>query len=173
MIIYEIKNKINGKSYIGQHFKNEMGSYWGSDKLIKMAIEKYGIENFERTILEKCSDKNELNERANKRLNGDIKFENVWMSYQGEDWVLRDLSFHIKSGEKIGLVGKTGCGKSSTVSLMTRLYEFQQGQILIDDVPLRLYERNSLRDQIGFVAQDAVIFKGSLRENLSAGAEIS
>ena len=112
-------------------------------------------------------------DRANKRLNGDIKFENVWMSYQGEDWVLRDLSFHIKSGEKIGLVGKTGCGKSSTVSLMTRLYEFQQGQILIDDVPLRLYERNSLRDQIGFVAQDAVIFKGSLRENLSAGGEIS
>lgn len=63
MIIYEIKNKINGKSYIGQHSSNELGSYWGSGKLIKRAIEKYGIENFERTILEKCSNKNELNER--------------------------------------------------------------------------------------------------------------
>lgn len=112
-------------------------------------------------------------DRTDKRLNGDLKFENVWMSYQGEEWVLRNLSFHIKPGEKIGLVGKTGCGKSSTVSLMTRLYEFQKGQILIDDVPLRLYERNSLRDQIGFVAQDAVIFKGSLRENLAAGGELS
>lgn len=112
-------------------------------------------------------------DRAHKRLLGDLKFENVWMSYQAEEWVLRDLSFHIRAGEKIGLVGKTGCGKSSTVSLMTRLYEFQKGQILIDDVPLRLYERNSLRDQIGFVAQDAVIFKGSLRENLAAGGELS
>lgn len=63
MIIYEIKNKINGKFYIGQHSSNELGSYWGSGKLIKRAIEKYGVENFERTILERCFDKNELNER--------------------------------------------------------------------------------------------------------------
>jgi group I intron endonuclease len=63
MIIYEIKNKINGKSYIGQHSSNELVSYWGSGKLLNRAIKKYGIENFERTILEKCFDKNELNER--------------------------------------------------------------------------------------------------------------
>jgi group I intron endonuclease len=63
MIIYEIKNKVNGKSYIGQHSSNELGSYWGSGKLIKKAIEKYGVENFERIIIEKCSNKDELNER--------------------------------------------------------------------------------------------------------------
>jgi len=63
MIIYEIKNKVNGKSYIGQHSSNELGSYWGSGKLIKQAIEKYGVENFERIILENCSNKDELNER--------------------------------------------------------------------------------------------------------------
>lgn len=63
MIIYEIKNKINGKVYIGQHSSNKLGSYWGSGKLIKRAIEKYGIENFERIILENCSNKNQLNER--------------------------------------------------------------------------------------------------------------
>jgi group I intron endonuclease len=63
MIIYEIKNKINGKVYIGQHSSNELGTYWGSGKLIKRAIEKYGLENFERFILEKCSTKEELNER--------------------------------------------------------------------------------------------------------------
>ena len=63
MIIYEIKNKINGKIYIGQHSSDELESYWGSGKLIKRAIDKYGIENFERTILERCSTKDELNER--------------------------------------------------------------------------------------------------------------
>jgi group I intron endonuclease len=63
MIIYEIKNKINGKIYIGQHSSNELGSYWGSGKLIKLAIKKYGIDNFERSILERCSTKEELNKR--------------------------------------------------------------------------------------------------------------
>ena len=63
MIIYEIKNKINGKVYIGQHSSDELGTYWGSGKLIKRAIEKYGLDSFERFILERCSTKEELNER--------------------------------------------------------------------------------------------------------------
>ncbi|MBC7714209.1 MAG: ABC transporter ATP-binding protein [Rhizobacter sp.] len=100
-------------------------------------------------------------------LQGDIKFENVFMQYSEGGWVLKDLSFHIKPGEKIGLVGKTGCGKSSTVALLSRLYEFQEGNVAIDDIPIRNFDRHNLRDQIGFVSQDAIIFKGSLRENLS------
>lgn len=100
-------------------------------------------------------------------LHGDIKFDHVYMQYSEGDWVLKDLNFHIKAGEKIGLVGKTGCGKSSTVALLSRLYEFQNGEVLIDDIPIRNYDRHALRDKIGFVSQDAIIFKGSLRENLS------
>lgn len=100
-------------------------------------------------------------------LHGDIKFNNVFMQYSEGGWVLKDLNFHISPGEKIGLVGKTGCGKSSTVALLSRLYEFQQGEVLIDDIPIRNFDRHDLRDKIGFVSQDAVIFKGSLRENLS------
>lgn len=100
-------------------------------------------------------------------LDGDIKFENVFMQYGEGDWVLKDLNFHIKAGEKIGLVGKTGCGKSSTVALLSRLYEYQQGEIFIDDIPIRNFDRHNLRDKIGFVSQDAIIFKGTLRENLS------
>ena len=61
MIIYEIKNKVNGKLYIGQHSSDELGSYWGSGKLLKYAINKYGIDNFERSIIERCSTKYELN----------------------------------------------------------------------------------------------------------------
>jgi ABC-type multidrug transport system fused ATPase/permease subunit len=103
-----------------------------------------------------------------ERLIGDIKFQNIYMSYIDQQFVLKNLNFHIRSGEKIGLVGKTGCGKSSTVALLSRLYEFQSGEILIDDIPIRNYDRHSLRSKIGFVAQDAVIFKGTLRENLSS-----
>lgn len=100
-------------------------------------------------------------------LDGDIKFENVFMQYSEGGWVLKDLNFHIKAGEKIGLVGKTGCGKSSTVALLSRLYEYQLGEVYIDDIPIRNFDRHNLRDKIGFVSQDAIIFKGSLRENLS------
>lgn len=105
---------------------------------------------------------------------GDIKFDHVFMSYSDEkEWVLKDLNFHIKPGEKIGLVGKTGCGKSSTVSLLSRLYEYQQGEIYIDDIPIRNFDRHNLRSQIGFVSQDAIIFKGTLRDNLSSDSKLS
>jgi ABC-type multidrug transport system fused ATPase/permease subunit len=105
---------------------------------------------------------------------GDIKFENVSMSYSdNQQWVLKNLNFHIRPGEKIGLVGKTGCGKSSTVSLLSRLYEYQQGEIMIDDIPIRNFDRHNLRSQIGFVSQDAIIFKGTLRENLSSNTALT
>lgn len=101
------------------------------------------------------------------KLLGDIKFQNIFMQYSNGAQVLKNLSFHINPGEKIGLVGKTGCGKSSTVALLSRLYEFQDGEILIDNIPIRNFDRHHLRNHIGFVSQDAIIFKGALRENLS------
>lgn len=108
-----------------------------------------------------------------EKLLGDIKFENVFMQYGQGNWVLKDLNFHVRPGEKIGLVGKTGCGKSSTVALLSRLYEYQMGEVYIDDIPIRNYDRHNLRDKIGFVSQDAIIFKGSLRENLSCNDQVS
>lgn len=106
------------------------------------------------------------------RVKGEIEFQQVEMSY-GEEAVLKNLSFHIHSGEKIGLVGRTGCGKTTTVSLLARLYEFQKGEILIDQLPIRQLDRQHLRQSIGFVSQDVVIFKGSLRDNLLAGNSYS
>lgn len=106
-------------------------------------------------------------------LKGDIKFNNVGMHYNPEQWVLNDLSFHIKTGEKIGLVGTTGCGKTTTVSLLSRLYEYQKGDILFDDKSIRGYERNFLREQIGFVSQDVIIFRGSLKQNLTTDDTLS
>lgn len=106
-------------------------------------------------------------------IKGDIKFNDVWMKYTEGDWILKGLNFHIKQGEKIGFVGRTGCGKSTTVSLLSRLYEYQKGELLIDDISIRKYNRNLLRSKIGFVSQDAIIFKGTLKENLSSDDSIS
>jgi ABC-type multidrug transport system fused ATPase/permease subunit len=106
-------------------------------------------------------------------LKGEIEFDDVTMSYNSREPVLKKLSFHIKAGERVGLAGRTGSGKSTTVGLIARLYEFQEGRILMDGVGLRDFDRSALRSQIGFVSQDVVIFKGTLRENLSFGHDIS
>lgn len=103
---------------------------------------------------------------APQNMEGDISFENVWMSYNPEQWILRGLDFKIRKGEKIGLVGSTGCGKTTTVSLLSRLYEFQKGNITIDGQSIRSYKRDFIRSQLGFVSQDAIIFRGSFRQNL-------
>ncbi len=109
-----------------------------------------------------------------EKIEGDIKFIDVSMSYgPSSPNVLKNLNFHIRSGEKIGLVGRTGCGKSTTVSLLTRLYEYNLGEILVDDISIRNIDRHYLRKNIGFVLQDAVIFKGSLRMNLSSSEDIT
>lgn len=106
-------------------------------------------------------------------LKGELVFDHVWMAYNDEDWVLKDIHFHIKSGEKIGLVGATGCGKTTTVSLLSRLYDYQKGEILLDGHSLRLYDREYLRSKIGFVSQDVIIIKGTLRENLTTDESLT
>jgi ATP-binding cassette subfamily B multidrug efflux pump len=104
-------------------------------------------------------------------LRGDVLFDRVWMSYQKDRPVLQNVSFHLLPGEKCGIVGTTGSGKTTTVSLLARLYDFQQGQILIDGIDIRLYHRESLRKQLGVVSQDVVLFKGSVWENLLCGED--
>lgn len=108
--------------------------------------------------------------KISESLKGKIDYQNVSMSYNMMDpqnhLVLKNLDFSIEPGEKIGLVGRTGCGKTTSVSLLSRLYEFHGGEILIDDIPIREYKRDFLRSHIGFISQNVVLIKGSLRENL-------
>lgn len=106
-------------------------------------------------------------------IKGSITFKNVYMSYQKSATILKDLNFNIQSGEKIGLVGSTGSGKTSMVSLLSRLYEYERGEILIDGVDLRSFKRDYLREQIGFVSQDVIIFQGTLKENLTTDEQLS
>jgi ABC-type multidrug transport system fused ATPase/permease subunit len=115
----------------------------------------------------------EQNFSENEFIKGHIHFDNVWMAYDKEDWVLKDVQFKIKAGENIGLVGSTGSGKTTAVSLLSRLYDFQKGGIFVDGQELRSFDRSFLRKNIGFVSQDAILFKGSLKANLVMGHDFS
>lgn len=106
--------------------------------------------------------------KPHDHLKGEIHFEDVWMAYNPGEWILKDLSFHVQPGEKIGLVGTTGCGKTSTISLLLRLYDYQSGKISLDGHDLKGLDRDWLRSQLGLVSQDVIIFKGTWRQNLSA-----
>jgi ATP-binding cassette subfamily B protein len=102
-----------------------------------------------------------------EKMRGDISFEKVWFAYNRENYVLRDISFKVKAGETIALVGHTGSGKTSIISLMNRLYHIQKGEIKIDGVDIDDYPVDLLRKNIGVVLQDVFLFSGSVMDNIT------
>ena len=100
---------------------------------------------------------------------GKIEFQNVRFSYDDKQEVLKGIDFKVNPGETVAIVGATGAGKSTIISLITRLYDINSGKILIDDVDLKEYELYNLRSHIGVVLQDVFLFHGSIFENLSFG----
>ncbi|MGY6562962.1 MAG: ABC transporter ATP-binding protein [Luteibaculaceae bacterium] len=105
----------------------------------------------------------------NIEITGAVSFKNVWFAYQEEDWVLRDLSFHVKPGEKIAFVGATGAGKSSIINLLNRFYEYQQGEIKLDDHNLRDLKLTEVRKHIAVVLQDVFLFSDTILHNITLG----
>ncbi len=101
-----------------------------------------------------------------------IEFDRVWFKYR-DDWVIEDLSFSVRKGEIVALVGATGAGKSTIVQLLPRLYEVQRGEIRIDGVPIGNFTQKSLRDQIAFVPQRPFLFFDTVSENISFGRGFS
>jgi ATP-binding cassette subfamily B protein len=100
-------------------------------------------------------------------LNGEIEFRNVWLAYNAENYVLRDVSFKIKAGEKVAIVGHTGSGKTSIINLLCRFYEVSKGQILIDGIDLREMELQDLRRAINIVQQNIFLFSGTIEKNIN------
>jgi ABC-type multidrug transport system fused ATPase/permease subunit len=107
--------------------------------------------------------------REPQELKGDIEFQNVAFAYNDEAKVLTDVSFQIKAGQMVGVVGPTGSGKSTIVSLIPRFYDPTGGTVKIDGIDLRDYKMLQLRDQIGYVLQETVLFEGSVRDNIAYG----
>jgi ATP-binding cassette subfamily B multidrug efflux pump len=106
---------------------------------------------------------------------GEIEFRNVWFSYRNveqpadEDWVLRDVSFRVEPGQSFAIVGHTGAGKTTLISLLLRFYDIQRGQILLDGVDIRLLNLQQLRKQFGIVLQDPFLFTGTIESNVRLG----
>jgi ATP-binding cassette, subfamily B, multidrug efflux pump len=108
---------------------------------------------------------------------GEIEFRNVWFSYRNvpepadEDWVLRDVSFRVEPGQTFAIVGHTGAGKTTLISLLLRFYDIQRGQILLDGKDIRLIELQDLRRQFGIVLQDPFLFTGTIGTNVRLGTQ--
>ncbi|MCM2314286.1 MAG: ABC transporter ATP-binding protein/permease [Thermoanaerobaculia bacterium] len=99
----------------------------------------------------------------------EIEFRNVWFAYTGEEWVLRNVSFVVKKGERLALVGHTGAGKTTVTSLLLRFYEVQRGEILVNGVDIRKYRLADLRRMFAIVQQDVFLFSGTVADNVSLG----
>ncbi|WP_433772126.1 ABC transporter ATP-binding protein [Bacillus wiedmannii] len=107
-----------------------------------------------------------------EQIEGNIDFKNVSYSYtKNNEYVLKDISFSIRKGEKVGIIGSTGSGKSTLTKLLPRLYDVDQGEICIDGTDVKLYDLQKLRASIGFVPQKALLFSGSIEDNLRYGKE--
>lgn len=102
-----------------------------------------------------------------EELKGDIEFKNVWFAYNDENWVLKDISFHVRPGETLALVGATGAGKSSTINILNRFYEINKGSVKVDGQDIREYELNYLRSHIATVLQDVFLFSDSIANNIN------
>jgi len=99
-------------------------------------------------------------------LKGEIEFKNVWFAYEGEEWILKDVSFHVNPGETVAFVGATGSGKTTILSLVCRNYDIRKGQILIDGRDIKEYKVSSLRKCFGQMLQDVFMFSGTIRSNI-------
>jgi ATP-binding cassette subfamily B protein len=107
--------------------------------------------------------------RAGRVGPGRIAFENVWFAYNGEDWVLRDVSFEVRPGERLGIVGATGSGKTTIINLLLRFYDVQRGRILVDGIDIREMELGALRGLFSLVLQDVHLFSGTIADNIRLG----
>ena len=118
-------------------------------------------------LLEMKEENYNSKESENIGFKGDIEFKNVSLAYFDDDYVLKDISFKVKAGEKVALVGHTGSGKTSIVRLLMGFYPYQKGEILIDGKNIKDYSLDDIRNNIGIVQQDVFMFTGTIKDNIA------
>lgn len=130
-----------------------------------------GIVSTERILKLLDSDEFVQNDGTHspKNLKGKVEFKNIWFAYIDEEFVLKNISFSVNEGETVAFVGATGAGKSSIINLLSRFYEINSGQILVDNVDVKDYELSSIRKHIGVVLQDVFLFSDTILHNITLG----
>ena len=133
------------------------------------AIER--IANILNEKIEIIDPEKEIQKLSNLQINnsqiGEIRFENVWFAYKSNQYILKNINFTIKPGEKIALVGPTGAGKSSIIRLLCRLYDVNKGRILVDGINIKNLPQAELRKHIGVILQDGFLFTGDVKSNIT------
>jgi ABC-type multidrug transport system fused ATPase/permease subunit len=153
-------------AYLGKFFKpvQDLAKMTNTIAQTNVALERIeSILDIEIAVQERTT------AREPDRFRGAIRFEHVAFSYSRDAAVLQDLDFAIEPGQFVGIVGPTGSGKSTLISLIPRFYDPASGRILIDGVDVRELTLRGIRRQIGFVLQDTVLFRGTVRENIAYG----
>lgn len=134
-----------------------------------IAMASVGVDRVNALLTAETSVEEKPDAIEPEQIEGAISFERVAFSYDSETPVLRDVTFDVKPGQLVGVVGHTGSGKSSLVSLIPRFYDPSNGTVRIDGIDLRDYKLHDLRRQIAYVLQDTVLFRGTIRDNISFG----
>ncbi|GAH92442.1 unnamed protein product [marine sediment metagenome] len=104
-----------------------------------------------------------------KEIKGNIKFNKVWFAYNDKNYVLKDISFKLETGQSVAFVGATGSGKTSIINLLNRFYDIQKGKIFLDDIDIKRFNLQHLRKHIGIVMQDVFLFSGTILDNIRLG----
>ena len=124
-------------------------------------------------IFELLDDESQLEDTVTGKpletVEGRVEFQHVWFAYEGENWVLKDVSFTIEPGQSVAFVGTTGAGKSTIISLISRFYDIQKGRILLDGQDIAQFSLEQLRRCVAVVLQDVFLFSGSIAENVRLG----
>lgn len=147
-------------SDLAENYTTIQSALVSADRIFELLDQKENIEELEKgTPID--------------QLMGEIEFKHVWFAYQGEDWVLKDVSFKLKAGETGAFVGETGAGKTTIISLISGFYAVNRGEILIDGININDYKLSDLRRRVVVVLQDVFLFSGSVRDNITLNDEIS
>ncbi len=131
---------------------------------------RYSLTNkFEFGYIEEIVENLETNNKIDPSKLGEIRFEQVWFAYKDDDYVIKNLDFTIKPGEKIALVGPTGAGKSTIIRLLCRLYEPSKGRILVDGIDIKEISQAELRRYLAVILQEGFLFAGDVKSNITLG----